>query len=80
MLHVNPNLEERGFLSLYNPTEHEVEKVMSIPLYYTGLTTQTRVRDPLGGVREYELDRDYTVQLKVRVPARGYAHYVFAAP
>jgi len=37
MLHVNPRLEERGMLLVYNPLDQPVERRLEVNLYYTGI-------------------------------------------
>ena len=45
LLHVNPRLARKGFLMVYNPLDHAVEKTIRVPLYYTGLTATAQVRE-----------------------------------
>ena len=76
-LHVNPLLEEKGLLMIYNPKEVDVEKTLRIPLYYTGLIDKAAIFEGdsnAGSV--YTLDKYDTVELPIRVPARGIAYYV----
>ncbi len=74
-LHVNPRLEEKALLMVYNPLGVEVVRTLSVPLYYAGLTETARVRDATGEERELRLDRAYAIALPVKVPARGAAWY-----
>lgn len=76
MMHVNPRLEEKGLLVVFNPLEHDVLRTLSIDLYYTGLTDHARIDDSAGDTRRVELDRDYTIDLKVDVPAGGMKWFV----
>ena len=76
MLHVNPWIPEKGLAMVYNPLPVPVEKDLSLPLYYTGLTDTARIGEQDGAPREYTLDRQYRVTLPVRVPARGITWYV----
>jgi hypothetical protein len=73
MLHVNPNAtqcDERGLLMIWNQTPEPQVTTLSVPLYYTGLTTTARVSvegsDP---PTEYQLARDYSILLNVSMPA-----------
>lgn len=34
ILHVNPRLKQKGFLSVYNPLEVDIEREIRVPLYY----------------------------------------------
>ncbi len=71
LLHVNPTGKEKGLLMVYNPLATEVRKTLRIPLYYTGLTTTARVREPEGVVNKFTLDREFNIELPVRVTAHG---------
>jgi hypothetical protein len=76
LMHVNPALKEKGLLMVYNPLNREVAKTLKVPLYYTGLKETAAVRPQDGEAQAYKLDRDYSIQLPVQVPARGTAWFV----
>lgn len=80
VMHVNPNLQRKGFVSLYNPTDKEIKKVISLPLYYTGLSDVATVKErdakEGGKVKKYRLNRDYSIDLEVVIPPHGYNWYV----
>ncbi|HRY47298.1 MAG TPA: hypothetical protein P5186_04560 [Candidatus Paceibacterota bacterium] len=59
-----------------NPLEREVKKTLSIPLYYTGLTKKAVVIERDRSARAYTLEREYSIELPVRVPARGVTWFV----
>jgi len=71
ILHVNPRLPEKGVAVVYNPLDQEVRKTMTLPLYYTGLARTALIREQEGKPQRYVLDREYRVEVPVRVPARG---------
>ena len=76
MLHVNPALEDKGMLVVFNPLDEPVIRKLKIPLYYTGLTETARVyKEGSSGV-EMRLERDYSVEIEVEVPAGGMSWYV----
>lgn len=72
IMHVNPGLEEKGFAMLYNPTNKEITRVIKLPLYYTGLTRKAKISQDGGKARKYRLKRDYSVEVKVTIPASGH--------
>jgi hypothetical protein len=76
ILHVNPNLPERGMAVFYNPTDHRIEREITLPLYYTGLRDIAHISAQGEPEQTCTLDRDYTVRLKVTVPPAGTAWYV----
>jgi hypothetical protein len=76
MLHVNPNLKEKGLAMVYNPSDKMIKKIISLPLYYTGLTDVAMIREQEDTPKKYKLDREYKVQLEVEVPAQGHNWFV----
>lgn len=75
MLHVNPQIEECGMLVVFNPLKESVTRSLEVDLYYTGLTETASVTAADGSVRELPLARDYSIQLDVEIPARGWTWY-----
>jgi hypothetical protein len=71
ILHVNPGGKEKGLLMLHNPLGEPVVKTLRIPLYYTGLTTTATLRERDGPPTVLRLDREFSIQLPVTIPARG---------
>lgn len=76
MMHVSTTEKERGFALFYNPTDKEMVRKISLPLYYTGLTETANIREKEGASTKVKLNRDYTVDLTVTIPANGYTWYV----
>jgi hypothetical protein len=76
IMHVNPKLEQKGFISVYNPLDVEINKTINVPLYYTGLTEKATIREKDGKGIEYVLKRDYSVDLHITIPAKGYNWYM----
>lgn len=76
-LNVNPGGKEKGLLAVFNPLNKEMVKTLKIPLYFTGLRDEVTVTDPSGGRTFVKLKRDYSIELKVVVPAEGFSWYLF---
>lgn len=72
MLHVNPQLDDKGMLVVFNPLDQTLEREIEVDLYYTGVHRTARVIDPDGVTKEHPVDRDYRVKLPVTVPAGGF--------
>jgi len=72
ILHVDSRLDIKGYALLYNPTEEELIRHIHLPLYYTGLSESTNIQIGTDQARNYKLSRDYTVEIKVSIPANGY--------
>ena len=74
-LHVNPTLDEKGMLVLFNPLSYPITRTVRVPLYYTGLTDTAILsafdRDPI----ECQLKRDCSIELKVTLPANDFVWY-----
>ena len=51
-------------------------RTIKLPLYYTGLEKVARVREQEGRSKKYKLERDYSVTLKITIPAKGYTWYI----
>ena len=77
ILHVNPALETKGFLLLYNPLKTPITRDIRVPLYYTGLEETAVIFSP----QRYEemvvkMNRNYEVHLRVDIPAEGWIYYL----
>jgi hypothetical protein len=73
-MHVNPVLDNKALVILFNPLQKPITRNISIPLYYTGLTKQaTVIRD--GKAVVYSLDRSYNAYVKVTIAAGGYTWF-----
>jgi hypothetical protein len=71
MLHVNPKLETKGMLVVFNPLDHEVTRTLDLDVYYTGLESRVRVSSMGEAETEHALHRSTRLHLPVTVPAGG---------
>ena len=76
IMHVNPYIEEKGLLMLYNPLSKPIKKEIKVNLYYTGLEKNTEIKDSNGKIFKLQLDRDYNIILPVIIPAHGWNWYI----
>ncbi|MDE3180442.1 MAG: alpha-galactosidase, partial [Acidobacteriota bacterium] len=53
ILHVNPQLDIKGFAMVYNPLNVAITRTLTLPLYYTGIRGEARIREQEGPLREY---------------------------
>jgi len=66
-LHVNPNGKHKGFVMLYNPTKEIMQRKISLPLYYTGIskmahiTTKDGVKKTISLNHTNEIGLDFTI-------------------
>ncbi len=75
-MHVDPKLKHKGLVMLFNPSASVIERKITLPLYYTGLTTIAKIREQEGKLNTYSLDRAYNITVKVTIPANGYTWFV----
>ena len=76
VLHVNPALEQKGMLVVFNPLPEDVAKKIRVNLYYTGLTKTAAVRASDNQVTRLELGRDYSVEVPVKIASESFNWYV----
>jgi len=76
MLHVNPTLDTKGMLVVFNPLTEPVEETLRVNLYYTGLTETARVREEEGKSHDFSLDREYCIDLPVSMKADSMTWFV----
>ena len=76
LLHVNPQLKQKGMLVVYNPADVRKEASLDIDLYYTGRQDQVIIREQDQKPREFKLSRDFKVSLPVTVEPNAMNWYV----
>lgn len=79
-VHVNPQGKEKALAFFYNPLEEAIEREISVPLYYAGLSDAAVISVNGEAPKKQKLNRDYTVTLTVKIPARGRTWLLFTAP
>lgn len=76
ILHVDPQLKEKGLAMLYNPLKYEVKRTIELPLYYTGIKNVARISVKNDAPKAYAVDQGSKVKLTVKIPAEGYTWLV----
>lgn len=76
ILHVNPRLKTKGLAVVHNPLACDVEKELTLPLYYTGLTKKAMIAERDGKSRRYTLDRGYNVTIPLRMSPNSTTWFV----
>jgi hypothetical protein len=71
LLHVNPRLQTKGMLVVYNPLKERVSRTLDVNVYYTGLTESAKVREKDGQPRLYPIDRAYHLRIPVVVESHA---------
>ncbi|WP_339700147.1 alpha-galactosidase [Algoriphagus aquimarinus] len=75
-MHVDPQGKEKGLAMLFNPTSEPIKKSINVPLYYSGLAQTAKIQMENGEAKSYQLNRDYSVDIQVEIPAGGYTWFV----
>ncbi len=75
-IHVNPSLQQKGFVMLYNPTKEKITRTIKLPLYYTGLATSATVIDMSGAVKKYTINRNYEIDFTFSIAPDTYTWFV----
>ncbi|MDE3179963.1 MAG: hypothetical protein KGM47_09935, partial [Acidobacteriota bacterium] len=64
-------LDIKGFAMVYNPLNVAITRTLTLPLYYTGIRGEARIREQEGPLREYRLNRRFEAQIQLQIPAQG---------
>ncbi len=75
LYHVNPALEDKLMLVVYNPTDQPVQRTLSIDTTYSGLADSITVSGAAGPQAIVTLDHRGRAAIKIDVPARGMSWY-----
>jgi hypothetical protein len=76
-LHVNPQLEEKGLLMVYNPLNEPIKRKITVPVYYTGLTEQVIVVNRQNKATTHPVSREYMIEMEIEIPPKSCNWYVF---
>ncbi len=79
MLHVNPMLDTKGMLVVFNPLDREVTRTIRVDLHYTGLRDMAIVALRDSDPTRHEITRDGTIKVEATVPAGGMAWFTIRA-
>lgn len=71
IMHVNPFIQHKGMVIVFNPTDRDITKEMRLPLYYSGLKDKATVVASDGTSSEYMLDQKGNLLLPVSIKAQG---------
>ncbi len=72
-MHMDPNGTDKAFVMLFNPTNTNIIKQVTLPLYYTGLIGKALVMDNMGKASHYTINADHNIKVAVTIPAKGYS-------
>ena len=75
-MHVNPALNDRGLLMVFNPTSNFIKRTIQLPIYYTGLDKTVNISEKDRMPRQYNIQRDHSVAFEIVIPPHGYNWYL----
>ena len=75
-MHVNPSLDDKAFVLLFNPTKTVIKQTIKLPLYYTGVTTSIRITDKYNKPLNLKVDNNHEVSIEVEIKPDDYSWYV----
>ncbi|MDF7816439.1 alpha-galactosidase [Runella sp. MFBS21] len=75
LIHVNPQLKQKGFVMLYNPTKEKMTRTIKVPLYYTGLTSAATFKEKGKVAKKYPLNRNHEVELTFMIEPENYTWF-----
>jgi len=61
---------------IFNPTDQEMKRKITIPLYFAGLKNMARIREKEGALNSYSLNRNHEAEVTISLPAKGYSWWV----
>ncbi len=75
-MHIDPSLNTKGYVLLFNPTGRTITEKIKLPLYYTGLTETAMVSEKDQQQKNYTLNRNYEIEVPVNIPSKSYTWLV----
>ncbi|MFZ6008976.1 MAG: alpha-galactosidase [Bacteroidota bacterium] len=75
LLHVNPNLKQKGLALFFNPTKEKMVRTIKLPLYYTGLSEDCHVAERGGKPLPYKITRRFELDLTITLEPDSYTWY-----
>ena len=76
MMHVNPFIQHKGMVVVFNPTDRTITKEMRLPLYYTGLKGKATVTSSDGNKQHFSLNEAGELLLPVSIKAQGISWFL----
>ncbi len=76
MLHVNPQLQDKGMLVVFNPLKEQIKRSLKINLYYTGLTATAQISHQAQQPQTFTLARDYSIHLEIKMKPESFTWFL----
>ncbi len=75
-LHVNPQLQTKGLLMLFNPLKQPITRTIKIPLYYAGLNGTATLKEKDGIGKRMTLNKNDELTLHFTLAPESYSWYI----
>jgi hypothetical protein len=75
-LHVNPQLQTKGLLMLFNPLKQSIIRTITVPLYYAGLNCKAILKEKDGAPKKMTLNKNDELTLQFTLAPESYSWYV----
>ena len=75
-LHVNPGGKHKGFVMLYNPTKEIMQRKITLPLYYTGISKIANLTSKDGKRKAVALSPTKDIALEFTIAPDSYTWYL----
>ena len=75
-LHVNPQLQTKGLLMLFNPLKQSIIRTITVPLYYAGLNGKAILKEKDGAPKKMTLNKNDELTLQFTLAPESYSWYV----
>ncbi len=75
-MHINPGLDKKALVMLFNPLREKITRTVQLPLYYTGLTDTATVFTEKGNSFLARLNRKYEIELSVTLEPETYSWFL----
>ena len=75
-IHVNPKGKHKGFVMLYNPTKEIMQRKISLPLYYTGISKMAQITSKDGKKKAILLNPNKEIKLDFTIAPDSYTWFL----
>lgn len=71
-MHADPMGTDKAFVMLFNPTNTNITRTITLPMYYTGITGTATFLDSDGHSFNHSVNAEHQIQITVTIPAGSY--------
>jgi hypothetical protein len=75
-LHVNPQLQTKSLLMLFNPLKQTITRTITVPLYYAGLNGKAILKEKDSAPKKMTLNKNNELTLQFTLAPESYSWYV----